>query len=333
MITPRSSAGNSKGLRLGGALSSIVKESQISKDDLLGVFNDEGIRPSDTYSRQQVVRSGLTAATDQQAIAIATTLTDMLRKDGIFGSSNEDVVAKVEKLETTFAKLGASLSDAGEVTWDHGAVQPGQPATSVKPTWPAGQGPLVSGFIGNQPTVDESAPEPLLTRSRPLDKTVEDILNLLERLPSASHSLTKKRRKDRALVHITDEYDVQDFVFMALRLLYQPVVDEQPSFKKGGDGFNKGDFYLEGHKIMVEAKVAKSGHGVKAIKAEIAVDQAAYRNEDAVSALIVVIYDLDHTIADKEALKNFLEEDTKTSVVLKDWFGSKPEPEASEPGS
>lgn len=308
------------GMKLGGAFGSLIRSTRVTKNDLLAAFNAEGIDPSDQTSKQAVVRTGMNAADDNQAQTLAERLVKLLEVEGLFSSDEARAQVDIELLKKTFEGIGVVLSDSGHLDWTDHQIKP---AATIKPSIAAkaARATLDETVGGSVAVTSKESPIRPPTRTVNQGETpIDDVLALLARIPAAAHSLTNKRRKGRDLVKVTDEYDTQDFVFFALRLRYEGVVSEDPIAQTGGQGHTRGDFRMTSEKIMIEVKVAKTGHGVKEIKAEVAADQADYRDDNTVNDLIVVIYDLSNEIADKQALKSYLERGPKTSVAIVDWI-------------
>jgi hypothetical protein len=123
--------------------------------------------------------------------------------------------------------------------------------------------------------------------------TVGLLVSSLRRLASALRPLVKRRR-GRAGISVSDEYDLQDLVESLLKSLYNDVRPEErtPSYAGASSVM---DFLLKDDAIAVEVKVTAKGRLPKQIKNELLVDIHDYQQHPSVRTLIAVVYDLAST--------------------------------------
>ncbi|WP_396048442.1 hypothetical protein [Aeromicrobium sp. UC242_57] len=116
-------------------------------------------------------------------------------------------------------------------------------------------------------------------------------MDILRKVPHAARPLVGPRRKGQTSVIVHDEYDAQDFVHQALRLVYPDTRLEEvvPSFAGASTRTN---FPIKVESTVIEVKVTRKGRSEKAIRDEIIVEQRAYGEHPSVKRLIAVVYDL-----------------------------------------
>lgn len=120
----------------------------------------------------------------------------------------------------------------------------------------------------------------------------------------AARQLTR-RYNDRTKLDIRDEYDVQDLLHALLRLHFDDVRPEEwtPSYAGGA---SRMDFLLKTERIVVEAKMTRSGLTAKAVGDELLIDIGRYQAHPDCQTLICFVYDPDGHIANPEGLENDL---------------------------
>lgn len=136
---------------------------------------------------------------------------------------------------------------------------------------------------------------------------------MLEEVPAAAIPLTNHRRKGKDSVKVSDEYDVQDFIHMALKMLYKDVRAEeyQPSYA----GVNsRVDFFIKQEQVVVEAKVAYKYHANKKVGDELIIDIARYSKRPGLKDLVCVVYDLDGSLTNPVGFAKDLEETPSGSL-------------------
>lgn len=94
---------------------------------------------------------------------------------------------------------------------------------------------------------------------------------------------------------MANEYDLQDAVEFALRLVYDDVRPEERGPSVAG-GSTTPDFLLPEVQTAVEVKVTKPGRRNNQIRDEILVDSTTYLAHPQVNRLVFVVYDLAGTI-------------------------------------
>lgn len=264
-----------------------------------------GLTPEDfSGTKEAKVRRALAGADDQMAIDLATELVDLLRAEGVFEVDNDLASRRISRLQDIFAGLGATLSNRGALSWSNVdqprafSPAPNEPSSPSSPGATAGAAP---GSAAPQPP-------PGLGHGRSGEATgptLAFLVQVLRRVPEASRPLVGTRRKGKVSVPVVDEYDAQDFVFQALRLLYADTREEEwmPSFAGAA---SRTDFFVKAESTAVEVKVTRAGRAEKVIRDEIVVDQRAYKTHPKVQHLVVVVYDLVNNFANPAGFEDDL---------------------------
>lgn len=211
------------------------------------------------YPKERKVREALAAADDTTARYLVTELVDLLRTEGAFETDGDDAYRKLQRLRQALTPAGAHLDASGILTWNDSHASP---TAAVSPGGGTGGGPSL-GFL----------------------------TEVLRRLPHASRPLVGQRRKGRVSVPVDDEYDVQDFVHQALRLLYADTRAEDPMPSYAGKS-SRTDFFIKAESTVIEVKVTRPGRGEREIRDEIIVDQRTYKTHSGAQRLVAVVYDL-----------------------------------------
>lgn len=222
---------------------------------------------------------------------------------------------KTETLRNTLEKVGGKLHDDGFVEWPDTNGQPQTDTQSARMSIPATL-PFPGG-VGSTP--DE----------KPWGPSVSALIDVLTELPAAAAPLTGPRRSNKQSIQVWDEYDVQDFMEMAIRMLYEDVRPEEngPSYAGGS---NRIDFLIKDDHVLVEAKVAYKNHGAKKIRDELILDIAHYASSrPGIQDLVCVIYDLDGSLDNPKGFKKDLEKlkinSLRVHIVAETWpFSARP---------
>lgn len=236
-----------------------------------------------TGSKQAKVRQALVDLDNQTAVDLASEFVDLLRSEGIFETWRQGLYGqRVALLRGAFADIGAALDESGRIEWfpeDATPAQEGHALRSTEDAEPAPGAPKISHFADEVEVPQTSGPGLGL------------LVDVLRRLPAASRPLVVGRRKSRPTLQIADEYDVQDFVYAALRMLYDDTRAEEvvPSYAGGS---SRVDFLIKAESTVVEVKVTRSGRGETKIRDEIIVDQRLYQAHPSAKHLVAVVYDL-----------------------------------------
>jgi hypothetical protein len=125
---------------------------------------------------------------------------------------------------------------------------------------------------------------------RSLADDVRDVVLILRRMGQICKPLVARRR-GRAGIDVTDEYDLQDLVETVLRTLYDDVRPEERTPSSAGSSSTI-DFYVRESALAVEVKVATATHREKQIKEELLVDRNDYRTHASVRAVVAVVFDI-----------------------------------------
>ena len=221
-----------------------------------------GLDPDDFagLTKDRKVREALSAADDANARFLVTELIDLLRTEGAFESDGDVEYRRLQRLRQSLALAGAQLDPSGVLTWGGPVASPS--AAPPSPGATAGGGPSL-GFL----------------------------TEVLRRLPEASRPLVGPRRKGRVQVSVIDEYDVQDFVHQALRLLYADTRAEDPMPTYAGRS-SRADVFFKAESTVIEVKVTRPGRSEREVRDEIIVDQRTYQMHPGAQRLIAVVYDL-----------------------------------------
>jgi hypothetical protein len=91
---------------------------------------------------------------------------------------------------------------------------------------------------------------------------------------------------------ITGEREVQDILWIALRSVFEDVVDEE-TLPKLGHSTYRADFGIPSLRLLIEAKYARKAGDFKTLEKEIMEDSVAYLQEthDRYDRILVMIYD------------------------------------------
>jgi hypothetical protein len=224
-------------------------------------------------NKQSKVREAL-SADDTTARYLITELVDLLRTEGTFESDGDDAYRRLQRMRQALEPTGAHLDPSGVLTWAGPATSP---ASALEP---------LGGAVGGGPGLG------FLTE-------------VLRRLPEASRPLVGPRRKGRESISVVDEYDVQDLVHQALRLLYADTRPEDPMPSYAGKS-SRTDFFVKAESTVIEVKVTRPGRGEREIRDEIIVDQRTYQTHSGAQRLIAVVYDLAGTFTNPAGFEDDL---------------------------
>lgn len=142
----------------------------------------------------------------------------------------------------------------------------------------------------------------------------------LERLCSRFHLVARQLRSrygNRDTLQVEDEYDVQDLLHALLTLEHDDIRVEEwvPSY---AGGCLRKDFLLELEQIVIVAKKAVSGLGVRELGEQLGVDIRKYQGYPDCRTLVCFVYDPDRRLTNPRGVENELsgEQDGLTVRVL-----------------
>lgn len=290
-----------------------------TKSKVTRAMGAAGIEIRDTWTgnKSDLVLQAFKQARFPEKGLLATELIDLLASEENFDNSVQGFdLKRIEKLRETLQAVGCTLQDDGSAIWTEQTTD-NEPQLTLPP-----------GVIPTTPV-----PSPVhAAKSGNVEKewgpSVPFLLDVLRDLPAAAGSLTRPRRGKKDHLQIWDEYDVQDFIEVALRLLYKDVRPEIYTPSVAGSS-SRVDFFIRAEQVVVEAKVVHSGHSSKKVADELIIDIHRYQTMQGVKDLICVIYDLDgslkNPIGHELDLSKDPEEGMRVHVVATPWpFSARP---------
>jgi hypothetical protein len=135
--------------------------------------------------------------------------------------------------------------------------------------------------------------------------TCADIVRALEQFQECVRYLNTRRSTGTVLT-LKNESDVQDAVFLMLRLWIQDLVPENPT-DRIGNRYALKDFYSRVARTVIEAKYIRDRAHGKSIFNELSSDIETYRHHAYCDDLIFFIYDADSNIPDQYQLRTAVE--------------------------
>jgi hypothetical protein len=144
--------------------------------------------------------------------------------------------------------------------------------------------------------------------------TVELLKHIAQRFGDYARQLSIRQRGAEPFV-ITDEYGMQDALHAALRLFFDDVRPEEwtPSYAGGS---SRMDFLVAAEEIAVELKYIHSGQTSRNIGSEVAEDILRYQSHERCKALVVVVWDPGHVLANPRGLESDLTQDQGNLLVV-----------------
>lgn len=130
------------------------------------------------------------------------------------------------------------------------------------------------------------------------------LLSMLRRFSVAAGTL-QLRRKGKQPFPIQDEYDVQELLYVALRMVFDDVMRESPTPLDAG-AFKKVDLYIPSLRHLVEIKVVRDAKHATKVAEEIKVDIESYYKHENLSILVAYIYDPQRRIRNPQVVENDL---------------------------
>jgi len=143
-------------------------------------------------------------------------------------------------------------------------------------------------------------------------------IEMLERILQRFHRVAKQlecRRKDRDILKVIDEYDVQDLLHALLVLDFEDVRTEEwtPSYAGAG---SRMDFLLKDEKIVVEVKCSRPSMTDRTLGDELLLDIARYKEHSDCQLLYCFVYDPHERIQNPRALERDLSRTPKDGDAL-----------------
>jgi len=143
------------------------------------------------------------------------------------------------------------------------------------------------------------------------------LLPVFEKFHQLSRQM-RKRHNNRPTLEVEDEYDVQDFLHVLLKLYFEDIRPEEwtPSYAGGS---SKMDFLLKKEQTVIETKKTRKGLTDREVGEQLIVDIQKYRTHPDCKSLICFVYDPEGKIANPKALENDLsksENDFKVKVIF-----------------
>ena len=146
-------------------------------------------------------------------------------------------------------------------------------------------------------------------------KTV-DSEELVEQICTRFHRVArqlKSRYENRPTLKVQDEYDVQDLLHAILRLYFDDIRAEEYTPSYAGKS-SRMDFLLKREKIVIEAKMTRSGLGAKDISTQLIEDIERYKSHPNCRALFCFVYDPESLISNPRGVEDDLKRDSPYPV-------------------
>lgn len=128
--------------------------------------------------------------------------------------------------------------------------------------------------------------------------------NIFENFHRCAKQL-QRRYDSRNTMEIKDEYDVQDFLNVLLKLHFDDVRPEEwaPSY---AGGCNRMDFLLKDEEIAIEVKMTRKGLKDKEVGEQLIVDTAEYKSHPNCKTLYCFVYDPEEYIRNPRRIEKDL---------------------------
>lgn len=134
---------------------------------------------------------------------------------------------------------------------------------------------------------------------------LEKVLILCRRFPLLSDTL-RKRHGGRPPLEISDEYDVQDLLHGILRLHFDDVRPEEYTPSYAGK-HSRVDFLLPRERMVIEAKMTRSGLGQKEVIDQLLIDVGRYSKMEHVDTLVCLVFDPERKCANPKGIESDVE--------------------------
>jgi hypothetical protein len=116
------------------------------------------------------------------------------------------------------------------------------------------------------------------------------------------------RRSSGAILNLDAESDVQDAIYLMLRLWVHDLIPENPT-DKIANRYTIKDFLSRQARTVVEVKYVREGDHGKLISKEMHDDIETYRHHPFCDTLVFFVYDPNSLIPDQEQLRQQIEEE------------------------
>jgi len=254
-----------------------------------------GLQVPEARNKPTKVRLAFERATVVQGRALIEQLIDVIR-DGRYWA-RDDFAQQVAMTRAALGLIGGQVSDEGFLTWNYSA------GDAITSGIPAGVPPVPGAVTTLTAPPSPSAPADAAPTSgfvrpgttRQPSPSHDRLLSILRRVPASLKPLVGERRTDQTPLRMKSEYDLQDAVEMALRLVYDDVRPEERAPSYGGSSSTP-DFVLPEVRTAVEIKVTYPGRKSGQVSKEIIHDTETYLKHPDVHRLVFVVYDLATTI-------------------------------------
>jgi len=144
-----------------------------------------------------------------------------------------------------------------------------------------------------------------------------DAISFLPTLFKRFHGLARQMRKrhdNRPTLDIKDEYDVQDFLHVLLKLYFDDIRHEEWTPNYAGSS-SKMDFLLKNEQTVIETKKTRKGLADKEVGEQLIVDIQKYRTHPDCKSLVCFVYDPEGKIANPKAMENDLPKSVQSFKV------------------
>lgn len=131
---------------------------------------------------------------------------------------------------------------------------------------------------------------------------LQKIIVLCRRFPLFVERL-QNRQRGRTPSEIKDEYDVQDLLHAILKLHFDDVRPEEHTPSFAGNA-SRVDFYLPAERILVEAKMTRSGLGQREVTDQLINDVARYSKFEGIDTLVCLVFDPDRRCKNPDSVEN-----------------------------
>lgn len=242
--------------------------------------------PVNPGNKSRKIRAAFDGASPAKARALVEQLIHTIRDNGYYDLPAYET--ELRRAQAAVSLAGGTLSDQGFLTWNTASGAPTTPdPVPARAPVPA---PSPSPAVGSRSIAFVRPGTQRLALP-----THDRLLSILRRLPPSIRPLVRERRVDQEPLRMANEYDLQDAVEFALRLVYDDVRPEERGPSVAG-GSTTPDFLLPEVQTAVEVKVTKPGRRNNQIRDEILVDSTTYLAHPQVNRLVFVVYDLAGTI-------------------------------------
>jgi hypothetical protein len=131
--------------------------------------------------------------------------------------------------------------------------------------------------------------------------SLNTVLNILNSFPDIV-SRFKFRRKGKSALEISDEYDVQDFIYVMLKGVF-PTLQYEDQVSKVGPSSSRADFTISDLGLFIEVKYISKKGKEKIIHNECLTDIQKYGKQDSCQKIIFFIYNAEKCIDNQYAFK------------------------------